>query len=440
MMQAYVTAIREAELVRRTGRVRRLFGLSVEAEGPQASIGEVCEIRAPNGAEPLHAEVIGLKDGRTVLMPYGRLNGLRAGCEVVATGFAPQVPVGPALLGRVVNAFCEPLDGKPAPATREYRPLKAAPLNPLERPRISRVLETGVRSIDAILTLGQGQRVGIFSGSGVGKSTLLGMVARKVNADVSVIAMIGERGREVREFVESHLGEEGLKRSVVVVATAELPALARTRAAFAATAIAEYFRDSGQHVLMIMDSITRFAMARREIGLAAGEPATARGYTPSVFAELPELCERCGTGASGGSITALYAVLVEGDDFNEPISDILRATLDGHIVLARSLANEGHYPAIDVLQSVSRLFLDLTSLAEREPVAAALECLALYERNRQMIDIGAYTSGSNPPLDRAMEVVPGLLRFLRQNMNESMSRAETLKRLGAVVKRTAGAA
>jgi flagellum-specific ATP synthase len=244
----------------------------------------------------------------------------------------------------------------------------------------------------------------------------------------------------VREFVENHLGEEGLKRSVVVVATAELPALARTRAALAATAIAEYFRDAGQHVLMIMDSITRFAMARREIGLAAGEPATARGYTPSVFAELPELCERCGTAASGGSITALYAVLVEGDDFNEPISDILRATLDGHIVLSRSLANEGHYPAIDVLQSVSRLFLDLTSLAEREPVAAALECLALYERNRQMIDIGAYTSGSNPPLDRAMEIVPALLRFLRQNMNESMSRAETLKRLGAVVKRTAGAA
>jgi len=272
MMQAYVAAIREAELVRRTGRVRRLFGLSVEAEGPQASIGEVCEIRALDGAEPLHAEVIGLKDGRTVLMPYGRLNGLRAGCEVVATGLAPQVPVGPALLGRVVNAFGEPLDGRPAPATREWRSLKAAPLNPLERPRISRVVETGVRSIDSILTLGQGQRVGIFSGSGVGKSTLLGMIARKVDADVNVIALIGERGREVREFVENHLGEEGLKRSVVVVATAELPALARTRAALAATAIAEYFRDAGQHVLMIMDSITRFAMARREIGLAAGEP------------------------------------------------------------------------------------------------------------------------------------------------------------------------
>lgn len=440
MMQSYVQAIREAELVRRTGRVRRLFGLSVEAEGPQASIGEMCEIRATGNAEPLHAEVIGLKDGRTVLMPYGRLTGLRAGCEVVATGLAPRVAVGPALLGRVVNAFCEPLDGKPAPATREFRPLKATPLNPLERPRISRVLETGVRSIDAMLTLGQGQRVGIFSGSGVGKSTLLGMIARKVSADVSVIALIGERGREVREFVENHLGEEGLKRSVVVVATAELPALARTRAAFAATAIAEHFRESGQHVLMIMDSITRFAMARREIGLAAGEPATARGYTPSVFAELPELCERCGTAASGGSITALYAVLVEGDDFNEPISDILRATLDGHIILSRSLANEGHYPAVDVLQSVSRLFLDLTSLSEREAAAAALECLSLYERNRQMIDIGAYTAGANPPLDRAMEIVPALQKFLRQNMNESMSRTETLKRLGAVVKRAAGVA
>jgi flagellum-specific ATP synthase len=437
---AYVAAIREAELVRRTGRVRRLFGLSVEAEGPQASIGEVCEIRVPGVAASLHAEVIGLKDGRTVLMPYGRLTGLRAGCEVTATGFAPQIKVGPALLGRVVNAFCEPLDGMPAPAAGEFQPLKAAPLNPLERPRITKVLETGVRSIDTLLTLGQGQRVGIFSGSGVGKSTLLGMIARKVSADVNVIALIGERGREVREFVENHLGEEGLKRSVVVVATAELPALARTRAAFAATAIAEYFRDSGLHVLMIMDSITRFAMARREIGLAAGEPATARGYTPSVFAELPELCERCGTSASGGSITALYAVLVEGDDFNEPISDILRATLDGHIVLSRSLANEGHYPAIDVLQSVSRLFLDLTPLSEREAAARALESLALYERNRQMIDIGAYTPGTNPPLDRVMEIVPALMKFLRQDMNESIGRTEALRRLAAAVKRPAGTA
>jgi len=439
VIQPYVSAIRSAELVRRTGRVQRLSGSSVESEGPHAAIGEVCEIRAPDGDALLHAEVIGLRDGRTVLMPYGKLTGLRAGCEVVATGQAQQVRVGAALLGRVVNAFGEPLDGKPAPKGVEYRALKAAPTNPLARPRISEVLETGVRSIDAMLTLGRGQRVGVFSGSGVGKSTLLGMIARKVSADVNVIALIGERGREVREFVERQLGEEGLKRSVVVVATAELPALARTRAAYAATAIAEYFRDAGKQVLMIMDSITRFAMARREIGLAAGEPPTARGYTPSVFAELPELCERCGTAPSGGSITALYAVLVEGDDFNEPISDILRATLDGHIVLARSLANEGHYPAIDVLQSVSRLFLDLAHRAERETVAAALECLALYERNRQMIDIGAYTAGANSQLDRAMEIVSALVRFLRQDINESTSRAEALKKLAAVMKRPGAA-
>jgi flagellum-specific ATP synthase len=435
MMQSYVDAIRDTELVRRTGRVRRLFGLSVEAEGPHASIGEMCEIRGASG-ESLHAEVIGLREGCTVLMPYGKLSGLQTGCEVVATGRAPQVPVGAELLGRVLNAFGEPLDGKPAPAVRLTRPLKAVPLNPLERPRISEVLETGVRSIDTMLTLGRGQRVGVFSGSGVGKSSLLGMIARRITADVNVIALIGERGREVREFVEQHLGVEGLKRSVVVVATAEQPALARTRAAYAATAIAEYFRDSGRHVLMMMDSITRFAMARREIGLAAGEPPTARGYTPSVFAELPELCERCGTAASGGSITALYAVLVEGDDFNEPISDILRATLDGHIVLSRSLANEGHYPAIDVLQSVSRLFLDLAQRGDREIVAAALECLALHERNRQMIDIGAYTKGSNPQLDRAVDIVPALTRFLRQDVGETTTRAEAMKRLGGAMSGT----
>jgi flagellum-specific ATP synthase len=434
MTSSYVAAIREADLVRASGRIRRLSGLRVEAEGLRASIGELCEIRTQAGAAPLPAEVIGLQDGAVVLMPLARTDGLRAGCEVVTTGRGMRVPVGAALLGRVLDASGLPLDGKPAPLSRESRPLKGAPLNPLERPRIAQVLETGVRSIDALLTLGRGQRVGVFSGSGVGKSTLLGMIARKVSAEVNVIALIGERGREVREFIEKHLGADGLARSVVIVATAELPPLARTRAAHAASAIAEHFRDAGRHVLLIMDSITRFAMARREIGLAAGEPPTARGYTPSVFAELPELCERCGTAPSGGSITALYAVLVEGDDLNEPVSDILRATLDGHVVLTRALANEGHYPAIDVLQSASRLFSDLVSRGERDAAAAAVEALALYERNRAMIDVGAYTPGGNKQLDRALKLVPALQRFLRQDVNDSTPRAQAVRDLEAIVK------
>jgi flagellum-specific ATP synthase len=298
-------------------------------------------------------------------------------------------------------------------------------------------METGVRAIDALLTLGRGQRVGIFAGSGVGKSTLLGMIARNVRADVNVIALIGERGREVRDFIEKHLGPQGLARSVVVVATSDQSALCRSRAAYAATAIAEHFRDGGRHVMLTMDSVTRFAMARREIGLSAGEPPTARGYTPSVFAALPELCERCGTAPSGGSITALYTVLVEGDDFNEPISDILRATLDGHVVLSRRLAHEGHYPAIDVLQSVSRLFADVSAEPERQLAASVTECLALYERNRQMVDIGAYKAGGNPPLDRALEVMPALNQFLRQGVGESTARRDAHAQLRTAMQRKA---
>jgi flagellum-specific ATP synthase len=359
-------------------------------------------------------------------MPYGELQGIGIGSEVVATGQMPRIGVGPALLGRVIDAFGEPLDGGASLHTEEYRPLKATPLNPLTRPRVEHVLETGVRVIDAMLTLGQGQRIGIFAGSGVGKSTLLGMMARHARAEVNVIALIGERGREVREFIEKHLGDDGLSHSVVVVATSDQPALARARAAYAATAIAEYFRDQGRQVLLTMDSVTRFAMARREIGLAAGEPPTARGYTPSVFAELPELCERCGTAASGGAITALYTVLVEGDDFNEPVSDMLRATLDGHVVLTRRLAQQGHYPAIDVLHSASRLFGDLVDAQERTLVHEALESLAVYERNRQLIDMGAYRRGSSEEIDRAIALHPRLTRFLRQAEEHLVSRAEAV--------------
>ncbi|WP_374351384.1 FliI/YscN family ATPase, partial [Chitinimonas sp.] len=351
--QAYLDSLRSAPLTRPVGRVRQLAGLGIESAGPNVLVGEICEIVPRDGGQGLRAEVVGLRDGRVTLMPYGELHGIGIGSAVHSTGQMPRIGVGEALLGRVIDAFGDPLDSLPPPITREFRPLKAAPLNPLSRPRVEQILETGVRSIDSLLTLGQGQRVGIFAGSGVGKSTLLGMMARHARAEVNVIALIGERGREVREFIDKHLGEEGLRHAVVVVATSDQPALARARAAYAATAIAEYFRDAGKQVLLTMDSVTRFAMARREIGLAVGEPPTARGYTPSVFAELPELCERCGTAASGGAITALYTVLVEGDDFNEPISDMLRATLDGHIVLTRRLAQQGHSPAIDVLHSAS---------------------------------------------------------------------------------------
>jgi flagellum-specific ATP synthase len=379
------------------------------------------------------AEAVGMKPGRVVLMPYGDLRGIGVGNDIVATGRLAGVAVGDGLLGRVVDAFGAPLDGLPAPRLTASRNLSADPINPLTRPRIKQLLETGVRAIDTLLPLGRGQRMGIFAGSGVGKSTLLGMLARDVKADINVIALIGERGREVREFVEKHLGTEGLKRSVVVVATSDQPALARTRAAHAATAIAEAFRDQGRQVLLMMDSITRFAMARREIGLAAGEPPTARGYTPSVFAEIPALCERCGTTDSGGSITALYTVLVEGDDFNEPISDIVRATLDGHIMLSRDLAHEAHFPAIDVLQSASRLAGELVDDAEQALMTAAIELISTYERNRQMVDMGAYKSGSNEAIDRAMRLYPAVRAVLRQSVVESSTRAAAMERLRAAL-------
>lgn len=429
MLARYRDAIRREDWVWRVGHVRKAAGLSIEAEGPDARLGEICEIHHRDGNGHFLAEVIGVLPQRTILMPYSEMHGVGTGCEVVATGNMPEVAVGSGLLGRVIDAFGHPLDGLPLPAGLSGRPLRSAPLNPLSRPRIDTVMETGVRAIDAFLTLGRGQRVGIFAGSGVGKSTLLGMIARHVKADVNVIALIGERGREVREFIEKQLGKEGLARSVVVVATSDQPALARSRAAYAATAIAEYFRDQGQHVLLTMDSVTRFAMARREIGLSAGEPPTARGYTPSVFAELPELCERCGTASSGGSITALYTVLVEGDDFNEPIADILRATLDGHFVLTRQLAHAGHYPALDILQSSSRLLTDLTSPAEQALLRQAVSLMATYESNRQMIEMGAYQSGSHAEIERAIQLAPKLKRFLQQKVDEVASRKQVLMQL-----------
>jgi flagellum-specific ATP synthase len=431
-MNAYVSAIRDATLVRRLGHVVRLSGLLVESIGPECTVGQVCLLRS--GGKTVKAEVVALREGRVVLMPYGDIAGIGLDAEVVATPTASEiVPVGPELLGRVIDAFGEALDGQPRPVTTRVGGLKGTPINPLERAPIQQVLETGVRAIDTMLTLGRGQRVGIFAGSGVGKSTLLGMVSRQVQADVNVVALIGERGREVKEFIDKNLGVEGLKKSVVVAATSEQPAAARIRAAHAATAIAEHFRDSGLDVLLVMDSVTRLAMARREVGLAVGEPATARGYTPSVFAELPRLVERCGTSASGGSITALYTVLVDGDDMNDPVADTMRSLLDGHIVLSRQLANQGHYPAIDVLQSVSRLLPDLASEPELQSVRGAVATLAAYEKNKEMIDMGMYRPGTSATIDRATRLAPQIQQLLKQEISASFRRADGMKALSTLV-------
>ncbi|MES2938211.1 MAG: FliI/YscN family ATPase [Pseudomonadota bacterium] len=444
LLAPYRQAVERATLVRRVGQVQRLGGLSVDVQGLEANVGELCLLRPKAGRAgeaaraPVLAEVVAVRGDQLTLMPYGALEGLGAGCEVESQGRHPEVAVGDALLGRVIDGFGRALDGGPDPAATQRRPLRAPPANPMGRPRIARMLETGVRTIDTLLTLGQGQRVGIFAGSGVGKSTLLGMIAKHVKADVNVIALIGERGREVKEFIDKQLGAAGLARSVVVAAASDQPALARLRAAYAALAIAEHFRDQGKQVLLTMDSVTRFAMARREIGLAAGEPPTARGYTPSVFAELPGLCERCGTAPGGGSITALMTVLVEGDDFNEPIADAMRSILDGHIVLSRQLAQGGQYPAIDVLQSASRVMPDVTAPAQRKLATETVRLLALLERNRQLVDIGAYEAGSNPELDLALRHQPKLREWLCQQEG-GVAAAQGLAVLDALLRAPAAA-
>ena len=432
-----LAAVRATEFVRRTGSVSQFFGLVVESIGPDVFVGELCEIHSRTQRRPIRAEVIGLKEGKVLLMPYEDLHGISLGNEVIATGKAAYVPVGENLLGRVVDAFGAPLDGHPLPGLTAQYPVYPQPINPLKRTRIQEILETGVRAVDTFLTLGRGQRIGIFAGSGVGKSTLLGMVARNMNADVNVIALVGERGREVRDFIEDILGPEGLKRSVVVAVTSDQPALVRMRAALAATAIAEYFRDQGKDVVLTMDSVTRFAMAQREIGLSIGEPPTARGYTPSVFAMLPRLLERGGASETGGSITALYTVLVEGDDLNDPIADAVRAILDGHVVLARTLANRGHYPAIDVLASVSRLLPDLVSSEDGETVKQAVKMLSVYQASKDLVEVGAYRAGVNPELDQAIRLMPDLEAFLAQRPREPVSRDAAIRQLRGVLSKKA---
>ncbi len=418
--------------VQRVGKVVRVGGLIIESEGPNLALGNVCEIHAGRGEPPIHAEVVGFRDHRLLLMPLGETHNLRTGSEVVASAFAATAPVGKGLLGRTIDGLGQPMDGR-GPLVCERSPrLHSAPPNPLSRQRISEPMATGVRAIDVFTPVGCGQRMGIFAGSGVGKSTLLGMMARGAESDVNVIALIGERGRELREFIEKDLGEEGMKRSVVVCSTSDQPALVRLRAAMLATAIAENFRDAGKKVLFMMDSVTRFAMAQREIGLAVGEAPSSRGYTPSVFALLPRLLERTGT-SEHGSITAFYTVLVEGDDMNEPIADAVRGILDGHIVLTRALATANHFPAIDVLESVSRLVRDITTPADLQTAANARDLLAIYRRNEDLVSIGAYVKGTNPRLDLAIAKHDAFNRFLRQPVEEKVPRNAALQQLSTIL-------
>jgi flagellum-specific ATP synthase len=415
------------------GRIVRATGLLLEAALPQVALGTSCEIRAQHG-RIVHAEVVGFHGPTALLVPFGEMEGICEGCAVVPRANAGEVPVGEALLGRVVDARLQPLDGGPPMLLKERARLLATPPNAMSRRRISSPMPTGVRAIDACLTLGEGQRLGIMAGPGVGKSVLLGMVARHSRADVIVVGLIGERGREVREFIERDLGLEGLRRSVVVVATGDEPPLVRVRAALSATAVAEYFRARGLKVMLLMDSLSRVAMAQREIGLAAGEPPTSKGYPPSVFAMLPRLVERAGNDAGQGSITALYTVLAEGDDMTDPVTDCAKAALDGHVVLSRKLANSGHFPAVDILSSVSRCMSDVTPVTHRDAAMAVREVLSAYREAADLIEVGAYQAGSNPRVDRALACVGQVNAFLKQGPTEHFTLEQTLAQLVGALK------
>jgi len=432
-----LSSVRSAEWVKRTGRIVRSVGLTVESEGPGARLGEICEIVSRAHGRSSLAEVVGLSEGRVLLMPYEDLVGIEAGSEVIATGESAYAVVGEHLLGRVVDAFGTPLDERPLASGGMKYPLYPAPINPLQRGAIDDVMETGVRAIDCLLTIARGQRIGIFSGSGVGKSTVLGMIARQVQADVAVVALIGERGREVKAFVDQGLDRISREKTIVVAATSDQPPLVRRRAAYLATAIAEYFRDQGQSVCLTMDSVTRIAMAQREIGLASGELPTARGYTPSVFSLLPRLLERGGASANGGSLTALYTVLVEGDDMNDPVADTVRSILDGHIVLSRDIAHRARFPAIDVTQSVSRLATHVTSADDQKTMNEVVKLLAQYESSRDLIEVGAYQSGTNTVVDRAIKLSPELEKFLAQRPDEVEPRTDAMNRLRAILQSSA---
>ncbi len=421
---AALQRVRSARVMETCGRVVQVIGLVIESEGPVASVGEICRIESARHDGVTLAEVVGFRNHHLLLMPLGDLHGIHPGSEVTATGAPMRIGVGNALKGRVLDGLGRPIDGLGPVQTELSVELNLTPPHPLKRQRIHRVFQTGIKAVDTFTPCGRGQRLGIFAGSGVGKSTLLGMMASRADADVNVIALIGERGREVREFLERDLDDAGRKKSVVIVATSNEPALHRVKGASLAMAIAEYFRNLGLGVLMMMDSVTRLAMAQREIGLAVGEPPATRGYTPSVFSLLPQLLERAGTGETG-DITGLFTVLVEADDMNDPIADATRSILDGHIVLSRELATQNHYPAIDVLESVSRLNRDLLPPERQNLTAAAREHLAVYRRNQDLISIGAYPAGSNPAIDQAIALREPLNRFSRQGVNEGFDAAQS---------------
>jgi len=426
------TQVRHVPSVQRVGTVTGVAGLIIESDGPNVGLGELCIVRSTRSDFEVRAEVVGFREHRVLLMPLGEAAGLHVGCEVAACDRPPLPRLGPEMLGRVLDALGRPFDHLGLMPVDRDLSHNATPPHPLRRQRIKLAFQTGVRAIDTFIPFGRGQRLGLFAGSGVGKSTLMGMIARGSEADVVVIALVGERGREVREFIEKDLGPEGMKRAVVVVATSDTPAPLRLRAAFTATAIAEAWRDAGKNVLFMMDSVTRFAMAQREIGLAVGEPPATRGYTPSVFAMLPRLLERAGSGESG-TITALYTVLVEGDDMNEPVADAVRGILDGHIVLSRQLAHFNHYPAIDILESVSRLTRDVCTPDEVALAGKAREHLALYRKNEDLVSIGAYQKGANGALDRAIALHEPLRAFLRQSVHDHTPRTESFQNLKKIL-------
>lgn len=426
-LSKYRAALESAKPIRLNGKVTQVVGLVIEGYCPNTSVGAICEIR-PKEGEPIPAEVVGFRNNKTLLMPLGEIRGVGLDSLISVSREKASMGVGPRLLGRVIDGLGNPIDNKGPLRTEEEYPIYAAPVNPMTRPPIRKPLDLGIRSINGLLTCGQGQRVGIMAGSGVGKSTLLGMIARYTEADINVIALIGERGRELREFIEKDLQEEGLKKSVVVVATSDQPPLVRMRGAYIATTIAEYFQKQGKKVLLMMDSATRFAMAMREVGLAIGEPPTTKGYTPSVFASLPKLLERAGN-FSEGSITGLYTVLVEGDDFNEPISDAMRSILDGHIVLSRGLAARNIYPPIDVMASASRVMGDVTQPEHRALADKFKEALAIYNQSEDLINIGAYKSGSNPGIDNAVSKIDGMTAFLKQSIHVPVSMQDAVSGL-----------
>ncbi len=421
--------IDECKTIKLTGKVVQVVGLVIETSGPAVSVGELCYIypKTPN-LPPIPAEVVGFREGKVMLMPVGEMQGVGPGCEVIAAQKTLQVKVGEELLGRVLDGLGNPMDGLPPIESKIEYPLQAPPPPPLKRPRIKENLYVGVRAVDGLMTLGSGQRIGIMAGSGVGKSTLLSMIARNTEADISVIALVGERGREVRDFIERDLGEEGLKRAVVVVATSDQPALVRIKGAMTATAIAEYFRDNGHKVILMMDSVTRFAMAQREVGLTIGEPPATRGYTPSVFALLPRLLERAGT-SDTGSITGIYTVLVDGDDMNEPIADAVRSILDGHIVLDRNIAAQNHFPAIDVLGSVSRVMNEVVSPEHLQAAQNMRALMATYRDAEDLIHIGAYVKGSSKRIDTAIAKIDAINSFLCQGIFEVDTYEITKKKL-----------